>query len=323
MENCATYRVMVVDDETSIVNAVRRELSQPPFGRFRYQVEGFTDPQAALRRLEEHSFAAVISDYRMPGMDGLTFLKAVRHAQPECALLVLSGQTDLHGLVQLINETHIYRFIPKPWHDYFLKSSLAQAIQYAEELRENRRLAQRVHEHGIALPESGDAEPEQLLVVATEVTERAALTQALTHHALSDEVYAAIYAELAHEPPPLLAARPITVLATPSAHRALAMAEDSRFACIIAGRQLSEMNGIDLLQRMEQQQPDCVRLLLGGEVGEDELISAVDLAHIFGVIRRPWQDFELKATVAQALAWRRMQLSNRLLASMVRAASGG
>ena len=97
---------------------MQRELSIPPLGRYTYETEGFTDPAAALERARSTHFDAVICDYRMPAMDGLEFLKALREIQPDCARLVLSGQTDMDGLVRLVNETHIYHFIPKPWHDY-------------------------------------------------------------------------------------------------------------------------------------------------------------------------------------------------------------
>jgi response regulator RpfG family c-di-GMP phosphodiesterase len=82
---------------------------------------------------------------------------------------------------------------------------------------------------------------------------------------------------------------------------------------------MAEMNGVELLSRMAEEQPDCVRLLISGQINQEELINAVDLAHIFGFIGKPWQDFELKGCIAQALAWRRVQLDNRTLAGMVRA----
>ena len=78
MDNANTpekHRVLVVDDEEGIVNAVRREFSTPPFKRFRYEIECFTNPLLALERAKEQEFEAVLSDYRMPEMNGLDFLK--------------------------------------------------------------------------------------------------------------------------------------------------------------------------------------------------------------------------------------------------------
>ena len=89
------HRILVVDDESGIVNAVRRELSTPPFGRHRYEVEGFTSPLQALERAKVQEFDAVLSDYRMPEMNGLDFIKALVRIQPDCTRIVLSGMSLL------------------------------------------------------------------------------------------------------------------------------------------------------------------------------------------------------------------------------------
>ena len=140
MKDLQERRILVLDDEPNIVSAVRRELNSPPFVRYRYAVEGFTDPLQALERARAQVFDAVISDYRMPGMDGIEFLKNLAHIQPNCARIVLSGQTDMQALIQMVNETHVYRFIPKPWHDYYLKGSVAQAIKFNSVVLENKQL---------------------------------------------------------------------------------------------------------------------------------------------------------------------------------------
>lgn len=314
------YQILVVDDEVGIVNAVRRELSSPPLGHNRYEIESFTDPLCALDRAKSKHFDAVISDYRMPAMDGLAFLQALAALQPDCARLVLSGQTDMAGLGRMINESHIYRFIPKPWHDYFLKSSLSQAIDYAKEISENKRLADLVRQRGVTLPEAEGGRIEPILIVDDEPSVLASLTRALTRHAQHDELFAAINAELSPGRP-LLDESGISVQTTTSPRHALLMAKELTFSCIIADYRMAEMNGAELLQKFAEEQPDCVRLLISGQINEEELIGAVDLAHIFGFINKPWQDFELKINVAQALAWRRIQIENRTLAKMVKTAT--
>ena len=323
MDATPLYQVMIVDDEASIVSAVRRELSTPPLGHYSYQVEGFTDPAAALERAKTKKFDAVISDYRMPGMDGLEFLKALAALQPECARLVLSGQTDMESLIRMVNETHIYRFIPKPWHDYFLKSSLSQAIDYATVVTENKRLANLVRERGIAISALDTGEIDQILIVDDDPGILASLSRILTRHGRVDDLFAAIQAEVANRERPLLDESRISVQITPSPRHALLMAKELTFSCIISDYRMPEMNGVELLQKFAEEQPDCARLMISGEISQDELIIAVDIAHIFGFISKPWQDFELKLSIAQALAWRRMQRENRTLAEMVKAAGAG
>ena len=142
------YRIMLVDDEQNILNALRRLFASFSFheaGDEKYQVETFVSPRLALQRAEDGvTFDLVISDYRMLEMDGVVFLKAFRKIQPHAERLILSGYADLEALVGAINEAQIFRFIAKPWHDYELKSAVAQALAHRDLLRDNQRLADQV-----------------------------------------------------------------------------------------------------------------------------------------------------------------------------------
>lgn len=138
------YRIMLVDDEENILNALRRVLASHADyenEEFQFKVETFTSPHDALRRAEEAAFDLVVSDYRMPEMSGVEFLKAFRKIQPQAARIILSGYADLEGLMGAINEAQIFRFITKPWHDYDFKVAVAQSLAYRNLLLENQRLA--------------------------------------------------------------------------------------------------------------------------------------------------------------------------------------
>jgi two-component system probable response regulator PhcQ len=138
-------RILIVDDEDNIVNALRRLLLSTPcsYGGKDYplQVETFVSPLAALERAGHQAFDLVLSDYRMPGMDGVEFLKQFRGVQPDAARLILSGYADLNALVGAINEAQIFRFLSKPWSDFELVSAIAQALSYRNLILENQRLA--------------------------------------------------------------------------------------------------------------------------------------------------------------------------------------
>ncbi|ARU32944.1 response regulator [Sulfuriferula sp. AH1] len=138
---------MLVDDEKNILSALRRVL-MGGIGLDRefheISVETFDTPHDALKRAEVVVFDLVVSDYRMPEMSGVEFLKAFRKIQPHAARIILSGYADLEGLVGAINEAEISRFINKPWNDYELKFAIAQALVYRKLLMENQRLADTV-----------------------------------------------------------------------------------------------------------------------------------------------------------------------------------
>lgn len=142
-------RLMIVDDESGILNALRRLLLSVPcsYGCLTYtlEVETCTTPAAALERAREQAFDLFLADYRMPGMNGVEFLAEVRQIQPDAARLIISGYADLNAFVEAVNGADIYRFLSKPWNDYVLVSAIAQALNYRELMLENRQLAELAH----------------------------------------------------------------------------------------------------------------------------------------------------------------------------------
>ncbi len=318
MNSQLSRHVLVVDDDPFISKLVQQELTTPPLGRYRYEVEVFSDPAQALERARSQSFDVVISDNAMPGMTGLELLKSLAELQPDCACIVLSGQTDMDALTKMVNETHIYRFIPKPWHDYFLKGSVAQAIEFKTVLEENRRSADLVRDHDVSLPQLQESNVDQILIVDDEPDALEQLSRVLSSHSRLDDLFASIGNELGQHHRAALEEGKIVVHTASSPLQAIKMAETTGFSCILADQGMPEMKGVDLLRHFLEHQPDCARILISGGHAKDDLINAVDTAHIFGFIAKPWQDYELKSCVAQALAYRRISLDNRVLAEMVR-----
>lgn len=153
-------RIMIVDDEESILKSLQRLLRHVPctYGgkTFTLAVSVFSKPEEALAHARHEPFDLFISDFRMPVMDGVEFLKAAKALQPDAARLILSGYADLNALLRAVNEVGIERFIGKPWNDYELTSAIAQALAHRELLLENRELANLVR------MEMGDSNPEQV-----------------------------------------------------------------------------------------------------------------------------------------------------------------
>lgn len=310
--------VLLLDDDPEIVGLIQDELNTPPHGRYCYDVESFTEPLKALDRAKEKQFDIVITDYQMPLMDGIQFLKAMLLIQPDCARIVLSGESGTNELIRMINEAHVYRFIPKPWHSYFLKGSVAQAIDCNAALIEHKQLAELVHSLDIPTDEIEEDTLDRLLIVDDDALVLNSLPQALTHHSRADDVFAAIRAKINQSGGPVLNENRIKVHATASAREALKMAQETDYACIIAAYKMQEMGGIELLERFSELQPDCARMLISENISQNDLIYAVDTAHIATFIYKPWSDFDLKAQIAMTLARRRVLKENRLLAEMVK-----
>jgi len=136
-------RMMLVDDEPNILRSLRRAINTMPAERFggKLTIETFEQPKLALERARLCAFEIVISDFRMPEMDGVAFLSELIEIQPNIARLMLSGYADLQSVVAAINRVQIFRFIAKPWDDYELETGIAQALQTRNLLLENQRLA--------------------------------------------------------------------------------------------------------------------------------------------------------------------------------------
>lgn len=138
-------QILILDDEASILQSLRRLLRIAPctFGQRVYdlEIETFTSARVALARASHTAFDLFLTDYRMPEMDGVSFLKAVKDIQPDSGRLILSGYADLNALTRAINEVGIDRFIAKPWNDYELVAAIAQTLANRDLMLENKRLA--------------------------------------------------------------------------------------------------------------------------------------------------------------------------------------
>lgn len=132
--------IMIVDDETYVLQALRRSLASAFRGEL-VAFEFFSDPHEALERAAERSFAVVMADFRMPGMDGITFLKQIRALQPDATRLILSASTDFSTVLEAVNGAEVERYLVKPWSDAELEQQLRLAMERQTERSESSVLA--------------------------------------------------------------------------------------------------------------------------------------------------------------------------------------
>lgn len=137
------YKLLLLDDETPILNALVRVIQRIPPDHLdgHCQIRTFTDPAQALESLQDEPYDLVVTDFRMPAMDGLAFLRQAIGHQPEVARIVISGQADLPAVMAAINDVQVFRFVNKPWDDGELQLAIVQALQAHAMRRENQRLA--------------------------------------------------------------------------------------------------------------------------------------------------------------------------------------
>jgi two-component system, NtrC family, sensor kinase len=131
--------VLLVDDEQEVLKALRRTVEHES-----WPVAAAEGPEQALELIDKHEFAVVVSDYRMPKMDGVEFLVRVRERWPETDRILLTAYADEGALERGINEAGISRFMRKPWKREVLVSVLAQARDQSRIRREHAILLERV-----------------------------------------------------------------------------------------------------------------------------------------------------------------------------------
>lgn len=129
-------RILFVDDEPNVLRALRRLFLDDD-----YEILTAPGAQEGLRILEEtQPVQVVISDYRMPGIDGVEFLREVCRRWPDTVRIVLSGYADTATVVDAVNEGQIYKFIAKPWDDHDLRVTVANALERHRLVTENARI---------------------------------------------------------------------------------------------------------------------------------------------------------------------------------------
>jgi CheY-like chemotaxis protein len=133
-----TRRILFVDDEPRILSALERQLS----GTF--EVRTAVGPEAGLRVLcEDGPYAVVVSDFRMPVMDGIQFLAKVKEANRETVRVMLTGQADLNTAILAVNEGNIFRFLTKPCAAEQLTMALNAALEQHRLITTERELLER------------------------------------------------------------------------------------------------------------------------------------------------------------------------------------
>lgn len=128
------YKILIVDDEPDNLALLYRTL------RGRYDIAKSTSPLAALEMLKIEKFHCILSDHKMPEMDGVEFLKRCFEISPDTMRLLVTAYTDAGILIDAINYAKIYRYIKKPYNPEELLLVVENALEYLQLKIDNNKL---------------------------------------------------------------------------------------------------------------------------------------------------------------------------------------
>jgi two-component system NtrC family sensor kinase len=142
--------LLVVDDEANVLKSVKRLLFETD-----YRVLTAGSGQEALELFKkEPTIQLVISDYRMPEMNGVELLRQLKKLYPTTVRMILSGYADVMAIVEAINDGQVYKFIAKPWNDQDLLTTIMRAFEQYSLAEENVQLTGQLREQNKKLEEA-------------------------------------------------------------------------------------------------------------------------------------------------------------------------
>lgn len=129
-----SYKLLIVDDEVPNIRLLERLF------REEYQCLTAASGEEAIRLLDQHDVAVIITDQRMPQMTGIELLKKSADRRPHMVRILLTGYTDLEALVEAVNCGLVYMYVSKPWNNEDLKLRISRAVEHYEQNKRQHSL---------------------------------------------------------------------------------------------------------------------------------------------------------------------------------------
>lgn len=146
MENNKKHKILLIDDEPRILSIIQNVLQ-----RFGYDVTCSADGKEAVEIFKENPTDLVITDIRMPGMDGMEVVKHVKAIDPLTQVIVLTGYGTIDLAIQSLRDCDAFDFLTKPKGASELESTVKKALEHGDLLRKNERLQNEIREHNLNL----------------------------------------------------------------------------------------------------------------------------------------------------------------------------
>jgi len=144
--------LLIVDDEPNIIKSIKRSLNSEEM-----EILSATCGQEAMAVITSKHVGVVLSDQKMPEMDGVSLLSKVRDYDPDIVRLLLTGYASVDSAMDAIKRSQIFEYLTKPWDPDALKGTLHRAFKHHFLIKENHRLQSLTIEQNNQLRHMNDA----------------------------------------------------------------------------------------------------------------------------------------------------------------------
>lgn len=128
-------KILIVDDDENVLKSLVRLFQED-----NYAIFTACDGIEGLALVKKHLFHIVISDYRMPKMNGIEFLKNVKRIASSTIRIILTVYADIDIAIAAINEGHVYKFLLKPWDEELLKIEIKKSLDHFDLVQQQKEL---------------------------------------------------------------------------------------------------------------------------------------------------------------------------------------
>lgn len=133
------YKILIVDDEINILNSLKRVLRNP-----NYELLLKTSAQEALTILRANDIALILSDHKMPEMDGNEFIRKAQEINKDVVSIVLTGTSNSNAVISYINTTKVHKYLMKPWIDSEIRDAVHSGLQHYKKKQEIKEFSKLV-----------------------------------------------------------------------------------------------------------------------------------------------------------------------------------
>ncbi len=240
--------LLLIDDEERILRSLRMLFFSG------YNVHMTTDPNKAIQILHDEKVHVIVSDQRMPVMQGSELLRIAREVSPATMRILLTGYSDLDASIASVNEGEVFRYLTKPWNADEVKKVVAEAAVIAES-----SFALQSHAADAAM-EVASAKPRVLIMDNDEATAKA------VHETLGDRCEI-IWAAHAHHAMEELAKQDVSV--------------------VVSDLMLGETNVSYILKTIKQLNPQTQCIVVTSFSDTSRLIELINQAQITRFLPKP------------------------------------